>query len=85
MCVETTEHFFDEVLVKNDKQIGLFCIYIWYNIPTEPNEMELVISEANRNYLKAEERLELLAEVQTPQKLYKPKVKEDNSDQISLF
>lgn len=55
------------------------------NILSEPSDMELTIAEANRNYVKAEERQEIMEDVPMPQKLYKPKIKEDSSDQMSLF
>ncbi len=55
------------------------------NIPSEPSEMELAIAEANLNYVKAEERQEVIEEANTSQRAHKPKIKEDNSDQMSLF
>lgn len=55
------------------------------NIPSEPSDMELAIAEANRNYVKAEERQEVIEEAHTSQRAHKPKIKEDNSDQMSLF
>ncbi|MBA3664054.1 MAG: hypothetical protein H0W61_07590 [Bacteroidetes bacterium] len=55
------------------------------NIATVPNEMELAIAESNRSYVKAEERQEIMEAVQIPQKNHKPKIKDDNQDQISLF
>ena len=55
------------------------------NIADEPNEIELAIADIETVVAKAEERQEIVESAQTYQKVYKQKVKEDNSDQMSLF
>ncbi len=54
------------------------------NIPDAPSEIELTIADIETTVAKAEERAEILNE-NSPQKVRRPKIKEDNSDQISLF
>ncbi|MDO8999696.1 MAG: hypothetical protein Q7W45_08025 [Bacteroidota bacterium] len=50
-----------------------------------PNEIELAIDDIETVVAKTEEREEIIEGAQTYQKVYKQKIKEDNSDQISLF
>ena len=54
-------------------------------IPDTPNEIELAIADIETVFAKAEERQIIIESTQTNQKVYKPKIKEDNSDQTSLF
>lgn len=54
-------------------------------ISDAPNEIELAVADIETVVAKAEERQEIIESVQTYQKVYKQKVKEDNSDQMSLF
>lgn len=51
------------------------------NIPDAPSEIELAIADIETTLAKAEAREEMLNE-NTPQKVYKPKIKEDHSDQF---
>ena len=54
------------------------------NIPDAPNEIELAIADIETFVSKAEERQDILIKntsVRTP----KPRIKEDNQDQMSLF
>lgn len=54
-------------------------------IPDAPNEIEIAVADIETVVAKAEERQEIVENAQTYQKVYKQKVKEDNSDQMSLF
>ena len=54
-------------------------------IPDTPNEIELAIADIETVFAKTEERQIIIESTQTNQKVYKPKIKEDNSDQTSLF
>ncbi len=54
------------------------------NVADSPNEIELAIADIETTVAKTEEREEILSE-DIPQKNYKPKIKEDNQDQMSLF
>jgi len=62
------------------------CIYKnENNIPTQAKDRVLAIADSNRNYVKAKERLEIIEDSQSLQKVYWPKIKEDSQDQMSLF
>jgi len=54
-------------------------------IDDAPNEIEIAIADIETVVAKAEERQEIIEGTQTHQKVYKPKIKEDNQDQMSLF
>lgn len=49
------------------------------------NEMEEAIANMETIIVKAEERKEIMEEAFAHQKAYRPKIKEDNSNQTSLF
>lgn len=55
------------------------------NIADAPNEIELAIANIETIVVKAEERKDVLENEPLYQKIHKPKIKEDNSDQMSLF
>lgn len=55
------------------------------NIATLPNEMELAIAETEHVIVKTEQRQGVLNETETNFKARKPKVKEEDKDQTSLF
>lgn len=54
-------------------------------IPDAPNEIELAIADVETYVSKAEEREEILSSEISNQPVRKPKIKEDNTDQMSLF
>lgn len=54
------------------------------NIPDAPNEIELAIADIETTVAKAEERQETFTEL-VNEKLRKPKIKEGDENQISLF
>jgi enoyl reductase-like protein len=54
-------------------------------IDDAPNEIELAIADIETVVAKAEERQEIIESTQPYQKVYKQKIKEDNTDQMSLF
>ena len=54
------------------------------NIPDAPNEIEMAIADIETTVAKAEERKEIIEEAFST-KLHKTKIKEDNSNQTSLF
>ncbi len=54
-------------------------------IPDAPNEIELAIADIETIVAKTKEREETIDGNLSFQKMHKPKIKEDNSDQISLF
>lgn len=54
-------------------------------IDDAPNEIELSIANIETVVAKAEERQEIIESTQTYQKKHKPKIKENNQDQTSLF
>jgi hypothetical protein len=54
-------------------------------IPDAPKEIELAIADVETYVAKAEEREEILTNEFSKQIVRKPKIKEDNSDQMSLF
>jgi hypothetical protein len=54
-------------------------------IPDALNEIEIAIADVETVFAKAEERQIIIEGTQTNQKVYKPKIKEDNEDQMSLF
>lgn len=55
------------------------------NIPDAPNEIELAIADIETVVAKGEERKEIIAEFIQSEKSHKPKIKEDDSSQMSLF
>lgn len=55
------------------------------NIPDAPNEIEMAIANIETTVAKAEERAEILNENSISQKVYKPKIKEEDKNQTSLF
>lgn len=55
------------------------------SIDDAPNEIEIAIADIETVVAKAEERQEIIEGTQTYQKVYKQKIKEDNTDQMSLF
>jgi hypothetical protein len=86
-----------QIAFKNANESSSQLLEIWWkqtvearilktenNIPDAPNEIEIAIADIEPVVAKAEEREEILNE-STLQKIYKPKIKEDNSDQMSLF
>jgi hypothetical protein len=54
-------------------------------ITDTPNEIELAVADIETAVAKTEERQEIVENIQTYQKVYKQKVKEDNSGQMNLF
>ena len=54
-------------------------------IPDAVNEIEIAIADIETVFAKAEERQDIIESTQTNQKVYKPKIKEDSRDQMSLF
>jgi len=50
-----------------------------------PNEIELAIADIETVVAKTEERQEIIESSQTSHKIYKPKIKEEDKNQISLF
>ncbi len=54
------------------------------NIPDAPNEIELAIADIETMVVRAEERKEIIEEAFST-KSHKAKIKEDNSNQTSLF
>ena len=55
------------------------------NIPDTPNEIELAIADIETTVAKTEERQEIFNENATSYKAHKPKIKEEDKDQMSLF
>lgn len=55
------------------------------NIPDAPNEIELAIADIETTVAKAEERKEIIEDVFSSAKSHRTKIKEDNSNQTSLF
>jgi hypothetical protein len=55
------------------------------NIPDLPNEIELAIADIETTVAKAEERKEILEDLSQSEKISKPEIREDNSNQTSLF
>ncbi|MEO8762575.1 MAG: hypothetical protein ABI388_13080, partial [Bacteroidia bacterium] len=55
------------------------------NIPNTPNEIELAIQDVETTLAKAEERQEIFTENTAPLASRKPKIKEEDKDQMSLF
>ena len=55
------------------------------NIATLPNEMELAIADIEHVIVKTEQRREVLNESEINFKSRKPKIKEEDNDQMSLF
>jgi len=55
------------------------------NIPDAPNEIELAIADIETMVIKAEERKEIIKDAFANNGTHKTKVKEDNSNQTSLF
>lgn len=87
-----------QIAFKNKNESSAQLLEIWWkqtvearilktenNIADVPNEIELAIADIETVVAKAEERQEIVESAQTYQKVYKQKVKEDNSDQMSLF
>jgi hypothetical protein len=86
-----------QIAFKNANETSAQLLELWWkqtvearilktenNIPDAPNEIGIAIADIEPVVAKAEEREEILNE-STLQKIYKPKIKEDNSDQMSLF
>lgn len=87
-----------QIAFKNKNESSAQLLEIWWkqtvearilkaenNIADVPNEIELAIADIETVVAKAEERQEIIENFPTYQKVYKQKVKEDNSDQMSLF
>ncbi len=55
------------------------------NIPDAPNEIELAIADIETTVAKTEERQEIFNESSAPHKVQKPKIKEEDQNQMSLF
>ena len=55
------------------------------NIPDAPNEIDMAIVDIETTVAKAEERKEIIEDAFSPIKSHKTKIKEDNSNQTSLF
>jgi len=55
------------------------------NIPDALNEIELAIADIETTVAKTEERQETFTENATSYKAQKPKIKEEDKDQMSLF
>jgi peptidoglycan hydrolase CwlO-like protein len=91
-------HIQSQLALKNNNVSSTQLLEIWWkqtvearilkaenNIADAPNEIELAIADIETVVAKAEDRQEIIESIQTHQKVYKPKIKEDNGDQISLF
>ena len=90
-------HLQSEIAVQKKNEESIELLEIWRkqviearilkaenNIPDAPNEIELAIADVETIVAKGEERAEILNET-TSQKTHKPKIKEDNINQTSLF
>lgn len=55
------------------------------NIPDAPNEIEEAIADVETMVIRAEERKEIIEDVFESKTSRRPKIKEDNSNQTSLF
>ena len=91
-------HIQSQLALKNNNTSSSQLLEIWWkqtvearilkaenNIADAPNEIELAIADIETVVAKAEEREDILEDSNAHKKVYKPKIKEDNSDQISLF
>ena len=72
-------------VLSNEKSQTGALVKVFTKLPVKTfGEIELTIADIETTVAKAEERAEILNE-NFHQKIRKPKIKEDNSDQISLF
>ena len=55
------------------------------NIADAPNEIELAIADIETVVTKTEERTDIMNEEPTLHRIHKPKIKEEDKDQMSLF
>ena len=55
------------------------------NVPDAVNEIELAVKDMETVIIKSEERQEVFNEDTTLHKVHKPKIKEEDKDQMSLF
>jgi hypothetical protein len=55
------------------------------NIPDAPDEIELAVRDIETVIVKSEERQDVYTSDTTSEKAHRPKIKEDNSNQTSLF
>jgi hypothetical protein len=92
-------HIQSQIAFKNKNESASQLLEIWWqqtvearilkaenNIADSPNEIEVAIADIATTVAKAEERLGLMDKDEAlKQKVYKPKIKEDHSDQIRLF
>jgi hypothetical protein len=91
-------HLQSEIAIQKKNEESIELLEIWraqviearilkaeQNIPDVPNEIELAIADIETSLVQAEERTESFEELQLPQRVSKPKIQEDNSQQISLF
>jgi hypothetical protein len=87
-----------EIAIRNNITSSVELLEIWWrqvvearilkeenNIPDAPNEIDLAIADIETTVAKAEEREETLRGDEAKHRNARPKIKEDNSDQMSLF
>lgn len=91
-------HIQSEIAEQTKNTASLELLEIWHHqiieariykaenaIPDAPNEMELAIADIETFVSKTEERQEIIENFQTTIKIFKPKIKENNSNQMNLF
>lgn len=87
-----------QIAFKNKNEGSTQLLEIWWkqtvearilkaenNVADAPNEIELAIADIETVVAKAEERQEIIESTQTSHKVYKSKIKVNNTDQMSLF
>jgi hypothetical protein len=87
-----------EIALKNNITSSIELLEIWWrqvvearilkeenNIPDAPNEIEMAIADIETIVIKSAERREFIEDPANHQVAHKNKIKEDNSDQMSLF
>lgn len=90
-------HIQSQLALKSNNTSSAQLLEIWWkqtvearilkaenNIADAPNEIEIAIADIETIVAKAEERKDILNEAQN-HKTHKPKIKEDDKDQMSLF
>lgn len=91
-------HLQSEIAIQKKNEESIELLEIWRaqviearilkaenNIPDAPNEIELAIADIETIVAKGEERKEIIEEFTQSEKAHKPKIKEDDSSQMSLF
>jgi len=91
-------HIQSQLALKNNNARSSQLLNIWWKqtvearilkaenkIPNAPSEIELAIADIETIVAKTKEREKTIDGNLSFQKMHKPKIKEDNSDQISLF